>query len=180
MRRPIAQYRSWCAACVRGRGVAMKHFRGASAQDERMHTFVMDCCLPSQGDLQGMTVLVVKEVKTRTVGAFTVPSREVSEYFVKTVVDITSGCGCGRTILKSDCEPAMVALQEAVKIARQSDTILENSPKRRQPTKRSSGDCSEGSTRNDTNVEKCSSKTKRTLWWTVNTCWPPCWYHTRV
>ena len=25
-----AQYRSWCIACVRGRGVAMKHFRNTS------------------------------------------------------------------------------------------------------------------------------------------------------
>ena len=31
--------------------------------------------------------------------------------------------------LKSDGEPAIVALQEAVKNSRQSDTILENSPK---------------------------------------------------
>ena len=40
-----------------------------------------------------------------------------------------SGRGCDRATLKSDGEPAIVALQEAVKNSRQSDTILENSPK---------------------------------------------------
>ena len=35
-----AQYRSWCIACVRGRGVAMKHFRNTFADEERLHTFV--------------------------------------------------------------------------------------------------------------------------------------------
>ena len=48
---------------------------------------------------------------------------------VKAVVDFKSGCGCGRAILTGDGEPAIVALQEAVKNARQSDTILEQSPK---------------------------------------------------
>ena len=55
-----AQHRSWCIACVRGR-VAMKHFRCTSADDERLHTFMMDCCFPSQGTQRGITVLVVKE-----------------------------------------------------------------------------------------------------------------------
>ena len=68
------------ASRVRGRGVEMKLFRGASAHDERMHTFVMDCCFPSEGDQQGITVLLVKEMKTKTVGAIVVRANEVSEY----------------------------------------------------------------------------------------------------
>ena len=54
-----AQYRSWCIACVRGRRVAMKHFRNTFADEERLHTFVMDYCSPSQGSQQGITVLVI-------------------------------------------------------------------------------------------------------------------------
>ena len=38
-----AQCGSWCVACVRGCGTATKHFRHASAHEERMHTLVMDC-----------------------------------------------------------------------------------------------------------------------------------------
>ena len=48
---------------------------------------------------------------------------------MKVVVDFMNACGCGRAILKSDGEPSIVALQEAVKNVRQSDTILDNSPK---------------------------------------------------
>ena len=78
---------------------------------------------------QGISVLVIKEMKTKAVGAFMVPPKELSDYFVKVVVDFMNACGCGRAILKSDGEPSIVALQEAVKNVRQSDTILENSPK---------------------------------------------------
>ena len=52
-----------------------------------------------------------------------VPNKGASEDFVKAVVDSMSGCGCGRAILKSDGELAIVALQEAVENSRQSDTI---------------------------------------------------------
>ena len=121
------QYGSWCVAYVRGGGVAMKHFRSASAHDERMHTLVVDYCFPSEGGQQGITVLVVKEMKTNAVGAFMVSSKEVSEHLVETVVDFMSGCECGQAILKGDDELATVPLQEAVKNAWRSDTVLENS-----------------------------------------------------
>ena len=106
----------------------MKDVRNTSA-DECLHTFVMDFCFPSQGTQQGITVLVVKKMKTKAVGAFMVPSKEVIEYLVKAVADFMNGCGCRRAILKSDGEPSIVALQEPMKNARQSDTIFENSPK---------------------------------------------------
>ena len=52
-----------------------------------------------------------------------------SEYIVKAAVDFMSGCGCGRGALQSAGEAAIVALHEAVKNARQSDTIHRNPPK---------------------------------------------------
>ena len=50
-----AQYRSWCVACVRCRGIAMKHHSsiGAGSDEGKLHTFVMFCCFPSQGSQQG-------------------------------------------------------------------------------------------------------------------------------
>ena len=89
-------------------------------------------------------MLVIKEMKTKAVGAFMVPSKELSDYLVKIVADFMNACGCVRAILKSDGEPSIVALQEAVKNVRLSDTILENSPK--------------GGRRNDTNVEGVRSR----------------------
>ena len=58
-------------------------------------------------------------------------------------------------------EPAIVALQDAAKNSRQSDIILENSPKGDSHIKRSSSEHSEGSRRNDTHVEDvCRGKLK--------------------
>ena len=125
-----AQYRGWCIACERERGIAMRHHRGIGAGNDegKLHTFVMDYGFPTQGSQQGIIVLVVKETKTNAINTFMVPNNGANEN-LKTVVDFMSGCGCGRAILKSYGEPAIVALQEAVKNSRQSDTILENSPK---------------------------------------------------
>ena len=108
----------------------MRHHRstGAGIDEGKLHTFVMDYyCFPSQGSQLGITVLVIKEAKTKAISTFMVPNKGVNGYLVKAVVDFTSGSGCGRAILKSGGELAIVALQEAVKNSRQSDTILENS-----------------------------------------------------
>ena len=57
----------------------MNHVRGASAHDdEMMHTLAMDICFPSQGDEQGITALVVKEMTTQAVGAVMVPIKKRS------------------------------------------------------------------------------------------------------
>ena len=92
-------------------------------------TFVMDYCFPSQGDERSLIVLVLKEIRTKAIGAFMVPNKGCDEWLVKTIVQFMASCGCGRSILKSDGEPAIVALQEAIVRSRQSETIVENSPK---------------------------------------------------
>ena len=63
-----AQYRRWCVAFVRGRRIAMQHHRttDAGSDDGRLHTFVMDYCLPSYGSQLGITMLFTKETKTET------------------------------------------------------------------------------------------------------------------
>ena len=88
--------------------MALTHFRNTTADEERLHTFEMDYCFPSQGSQQGITVLVVKEMQTKAVGAFMNPSEELIGYWVRVVEDFRSACGCGRVILKSDKEPSLV------------------------------------------------------------------------
>ena len=91
----------------------------------------MDCCFHHKAVSKGITVLVVKETKTKAISTFIVPTKSANEYLVKAVVDSLSGCGCGRDTLRNCGELATVAfqVQETVKHSRQSDTILENSPK---------------------------------------------------
>ena len=95
------QNRSWCIACVRGRGIAMKHHRstGAGRDKGKLNTFLMDYCFPSQGSQHGIKVLVIKETKTKAICTIMVPNKGASEY-VKAEADLMSGCGCGRPILK--------------------------------------------------------------------------------
>ena len=126
-----AKHRSWCISCGRGRGIAMTHHRstGAGGDEGKLHTFVMDYCFSSQGGRQGITMLVIKETKTKAISTFMVPNEGANEYYVKAVVDFMSTCGCGHAIHKGDSEFAVVALQDAVNNSRYSDTILENAPK---------------------------------------------------
>ena len=110
----------------------MKHHRSIGAgRDEGKLRHIRDGLLLTitRQSEQGITVLVIKESKTKAIRTFMVLNKGASEYFAKTVAVFMSGCGCGRAILeKGDGETAIFALQEAVKSSRQSDTILEHSP----------------------------------------------------
>ena len=77
-----AQYRSWCITCVRGRG-------GSGSDKGKLHTFVMDCCFPSKGGQQGITV--IEETMTKAISTFMAPNKGANEYFVKAVVGFMSG-----------------------------------------------------------------------------------------
>ena len=55
----------------------MKHHRSTGAGDDegKLHTFVTDYGFPSQGSQQGITMLVLKETKTKAISTFTVPDK---------------------------------------------------------------------------------------------------------
>ena len=84
---------------------------GAEMEEGKLYTIVMDCCFPSHGSQQGTTVLVIVDG----------PEQRCPGYLAKAVPDFMSGCGCGRATLKSDSEPAIFFLQEAVKNSSQSE-----------------------------------------------------------
>ena len=75
----------------------MTHFRNTSADEERLHTFVMDYCFPYQGSWQGISA-------SRQGNSNKGPSEEPNGYMVKVVTDFWSACGCGRVNWKSDGE----------------------------------------------------------------------------
>ena len=59
---------------MRGRGIGMKHHRsiGPESDEGKLHTFVTDQCFPSHGSQQEITVLVVRETKTKAISTFMV------------------------------------------------------------------------------------------------------------
>ena len=49
---------------------------GAGSDEGKLHTFARDFCFPSQGSQQGITVLVIKETKTKAICTFMVPEQK--------------------------------------------------------------------------------------------------------
>ena len=54
---------------------------GAGSDEGKLHTVVMDYCSPPQGNQQGITLLVIKETRTKAISTFMVPNKGASEYF---------------------------------------------------------------------------------------------------
>ena len=81
------------------------------------------------GDEQTLAVQIARDVETRMLFAHVVPRKGLvaSHGTVQLVKDIER-LGHKKLCLKSDGEPALVAIQEEVKKARVDETLLENSP----------------------------------------------------
>ena len=75
-----------------------------------------------------MPLVVVKDRKTRIVRARLVPQKGVNGYAVKVVSGIVERLGHLKIILKSDQEPAMLALKDAVRSENRIDIVMEESP----------------------------------------------------
>ena len=121
------EYRSWCPHCVKGRGMANHHSKKARENNpSSIPEVVMDYCFPSQESEKAAIVLAIRDRKTKATNAIIVPRKGNEEWIMRTVVGIIDSYGHGKVILKSDGERAIVALKEAVKRFRQSETVLDD------------------------------------------------------
>ena len=87
----------------------------------------------NEGEEKGMPILVAKDINQNGTGtgmmfAYVVPQKGVQPYAVKTLAGIVAQLGHQELILRSDGEPAIVALKEAVKRERAERIVLESSP----------------------------------------------------
>ncbi len=62
-----------------------------------------------------MLIMVVQDNKTKTLMAKVVPNKGLNEYAVEVVRRFVEQIGRKRVVLKSDNEPATLALKEAVR-----------------------------------------------------------------
>ena len=123
-------YRSWCAHCVRGWGESRSHRNLKAASERSVPHVVMDYCFMGQeGEETTMPILAIKDTKTRRLFSIPVPCKGVSqEYPIRQLNNCICLLGHSKIVLKSDGEPAIVALAEAVKAkAKQVDIHLEQS-----------------------------------------------------
>jgi hypothetical protein len=75
-----------------------------------------------------MPMLVIKDSRTKVALARVVPKKGRDQYAIERLQKDISNLGYKKMILKSDNEPAIIALKEAVKRERDQDIILEESP----------------------------------------------------
>ena len=128
-------FRSWCSACVRGRGRSIAHRRIGTdvKEDEQISTISIDYGFfgTSEGQVPNtLPVLIVRDRRSKSTWSHPVPSKGVEHPWpAKALMNDLDMTGYKRVILKSDQEPSIVALVNAVKHGWHGEIIPEASPK---------------------------------------------------
>ena len=129
-------FRSWCPHCVFGKGVASPHKK--SEKDIRDFNVVhMDYMFFEKIDAKereeekqrrsGSPVLVICDEEFGIIHAQFVPSKGVNDWSVKMVKQYLEALGSKRLAIRSDQEPAIIALRNEVKRHTHVEIIDENS-----------------------------------------------------
>ena len=126
-------FRSWCSHCVKGKAHGNQHRRRKVVKDEIREPIVsVDYMFmhdnQGEGEERGMPIMVVKDRKTRVIRARVVPQKGNHGYGIKVLSGVIESLGHSRVILKSDQEPALMSLKDAVKSEVRADVVLEESP----------------------------------------------------
>jgi len=126
-------YRNWCRHCVMGRGVEATH-RRAVRDVGAIPEIHVDFCFPGSvvGNGQNLTVVVARDRDSRMMLSEVVPTKGSTGLFAASRVACfirELGCGGATVILKSDQEPAIVALtNEITRLRAPALTQPEQSP----------------------------------------------------
>ena len=125
-------YRSWCAHCVRGRGIASPHVEKKD-DDERKEmrrpVVSMDYFFMNKEDEDKATMIAVKEEKHGCVHASIVPGKgDQVEWVSSHVARFCNKLGFKEITMKSDTEPAILALRDSVSRKCNAEVITEDTP----------------------------------------------------
>ena len=130
-------YRSWCPHCVRGKSKGRRHVTTVGKTPKEIPTVAVDYMFVNEKNEQeesgGMPTLVIKDVLspgcgTGMVFAHVVPKKGIQPHAIRKFCQDVGLLGHAELVLKSDGEPAIVALKEAVKRERHERIVLESSP----------------------------------------------------
>ena len=129
-------FRSWCSACVRGRGLSLGHRKvDMKNKGGRTNTDYLRGPCGFFGKPEGrahdtLPVLIVQDRKSKGIWSHPVPSKGVTHpYPARALMTELDFMGYKRVILKSDQEPSIVALCDAVKNGWHGEIVPEESPK---------------------------------------------------
>ena len=119
-------FRDWCYHCVTRRGAERN--LTASSGPGCIPCFSADYAFMGEQTTDGTTpILVLKDDTQKSVFAHVVPEKGANDFVVRQIVHDIELTGFTEVIFKTDNEPAMLNLQQAVKAARSHKTNLENS-----------------------------------------------------
>jgi len=110
-------FRSWCPYCVQGKAVSGQHRANLEKTDEEITTISMDYAgmKTREPNEETFPIIVIYDRKSKACFAHVVPRKGVNEYAVKRVSqDLVKILGYKKFVFKSDQEPAIKQLKEAV------------------------------------------------------------------
>ena len=108
-------YRSWCKHCVNGRGVTHPHLKRKHNWEEELPTVGVDYHYMGKEEEEGtVPFLCIKDANSKVIFDMVVTGKGVNTYVVNRVIQCLDLLGHKRLILKSDQEPAIVALTTEV------------------------------------------------------------------
>jgi hypothetical protein len=126
-------YRNWCPHCVKGRGVEAPHKR-VEREEGAVPEVHVDFCFPGSvvGAGQSLTVVVARDRDSKMMLSEVIPTKgSTGKFAASRVVCFMRELGYGgaTTIIKSDQEPAIVALtNDIVRLRAPALTQVEQSP----------------------------------------------------
>ena len=123
-------FRSWCPQCVKGKSKSSAH-KDKEGRENTVPVVSVDYMYMETGEdreAKGMPIMVVKDRESRWVAARVVPKKGRDPHAVRELGRIIGYLGYKRVILKSDQEPAIKDMKEAVRAERAEDIMLEESP----------------------------------------------------
>ena len=118
-------FRSWCPHCVKGRAESYGHVKKVQNEGDVPTIGIDYMYMHSEQEKEeekGMPIVVAKDNRTKMIMARVVPSKGLDSYAVETVKRMVERLGYKKIIMKSDKEPAVPALKEAVR--RESDVEI--------------------------------------------------------
>ena len=120
-------FRSWCEGCVMGKSHEAC-FKMVEKGEGCLPCISADYLFVGDKDLEGTTqILSVKDSKSKSVFANVVPKKGAIDFTIDEIVSDIDLLGYTDIMFKTDNEPSMTAIQDAVKRRRPHKTVLENS-----------------------------------------------------
>ena len=118
--------RKWCIFCDAGRGRIGPHFHDEAVEERHGVPFVStDYFFLGVDEERAQPMILIKDHKSKHTHATTVDAKGVTKFSVDNFVQFLHSLGHKRLILKSDNEPALLALKTAVKKESGIDIIFQ-------------------------------------------------------